>query len=103
MQPPNGTLTPSHELLNLLVVNQAITNLAAFPRNVRTHPKQQIRQIADSIKAFGFVSPILVNKQNTIIAGHRQAARCTAVGHVSRADDLPRISDRGSGQGLHPG
>jgi DNA modification methylase len=39
-------------------------------RNPRTHSKKQIRQIADSIKRFGFKNPVLVDADNRIIAGH---------------------------------
>jgi len=37
------------------------------PRNVRTHSKKQIHQIADSVLAFGFVVPIVVDENNTIL------------------------------------
>ena len=43
-------------------------------RNARTHSKKQIRQIADSITAFGFVVPILVDEAGAIIAGHGRHA-----------------------------
>ena len=69
LRPSKETITPPG-LLELLVVNQPTDNLSAFPRNARTHTKQQIRQIADSIQTFGFTNPILVDKQNIIIAGH---------------------------------
>jgi DNA modification methylase len=39
-------------------------------RNARTHSKKQIHQIADSIAAFGFVVPILIDEDGSIIAGH---------------------------------
>ena len=39
-------------------------------RNARTHDKRQIRQIADSIKTFGFTNPLLVDENNGVIAGH---------------------------------
>ena len=39
-------------------------------RNARTHSKKQTRQIADSIERFGFTSPVLVNADNVILAGH---------------------------------
>jgi DNA modification methylase len=39
-------------------------------RNARTHSKKQIGQIAASIKAFGFLVPILVDEPGNIIAGH---------------------------------
>jgi DNA modification methylase len=48
----------------------AIEKLTPSVRNARTHPRKQIRQIADSITAFGFVNPILVDEEGGIIAGH---------------------------------
>ena len=44
------------------------------PRNARTHSKKQIRQIADSILAFGFVVPLVVDENNTILLGHGRLA-----------------------------
>ena len=40
------------------------------PRNPRRHSKTQIRQIARSIQHFGFNVPILLDRNNTLIAGH---------------------------------
>ena len=40
------------------------------PRNARTHSKKQIRQIADSIGAFGFIVPVLIDETSTILGGH---------------------------------
>lgn len=39
------------------------------PRNSRTHSDHQILQIANSIREFGFVSPVLLDKNNNLIAG----------------------------------
>jgi DNA modification methylase len=44
------------------------------PRNARTHSKKQIRQIADSILAFGFVVPLVVDETNTTLLGHGRLA-----------------------------
>jgi ParB-like chromosome segregation protein Spo0J len=38
--------------------------------NPRLHSKKQIRQIADSIEAFGFNVPILIDRDDKVIAGH---------------------------------
>ena len=38
-------------------------------RNSRTHSAKQIRQIANSIVAFGFTNPLLVTEHGTLIAG----------------------------------
>ena len=58
----------------LKIVYQPIDRLADNPRNPRIHSPRQIRQIAASIKAFGFANPILVNASNMIVAGHGRAA-----------------------------
>ena len=39
-------------------------------RNARTHSKKQVRQIAESIRTFGFTNPILIDAQHCILAGH---------------------------------
>lgn len=40
------------------------------PRNARTHSKRQIRQIADSIVAYGFTVPVLIDENSVLLAGH---------------------------------
>ena len=54
----------------LAVDYQPLSSLIARKSNPRTHTKKQIRQIAESIKRFGFTNPVLVDSDNTIIAGH---------------------------------
>ncbi len=48
----------------------AITELKPYAKNARTHSAKQIRQIAKSIQQFGFVNPVLIDKENNILAGH---------------------------------
>ncbi len=59
-------------------------SLKPWARNARTHSKKQIRQIADSITEFGFTNPILIDKQNTVLAGHGriEAAKLLGVAQV---------------------
>jgi hypothetical protein len=47
-----------------------IANVRPNPKNVRTHSKKQIRQIAASIRKFGFLNPLIVDDENVILAGH---------------------------------
>lgn len=47
-----------------------IADLAANPRNARTHANKQIKQIAASIEKFGFNNPILIGEDHDVIAGH---------------------------------
>jgi len=48
--------------------------LIPYLNNARTHSEKQITQIAASIREFGFTNPILVDRLNTIIAGHGRLA-----------------------------
>jgi ParB-like chromosome segregation protein Spo0J len=49
---------------------RGINTLRPRQGNPRTHSKQQIRQIADSIRTFGFTNPVLLNDAGGVIAGH---------------------------------
>lgn len=48
----------------------SVETLIPYAKNARTHSDEQVAQIAGSIKEFGFNNPILVDKDNSIIAGH---------------------------------
>jgi DNA modification methylase len=47
-----------------------IDQLTPYKGNARTHSRKQVRQVAESIRRFGFTNPILVDSDNGIIAGH---------------------------------
>ncbi len=51
-------------------VNFPTDKLIPYARNSRTHSDEQVAQIVASIKEFGFTNPILIDKDNVIIAGH---------------------------------
>jgi DNA modification methylase len=44
--------------------------LIPYAQNARTHSENQVSQIATSIEKFGFVNPVLIRSDFTIIAGH---------------------------------
>ncbi|WFL77811.1 site-specific DNA-methyltransferase [Altererythrobacter arenosus] len=54
----------------LEVTYRDLESLVPDPRNARTHPRRQIEQIAQSIRAFGFTNPILADPDGLLIAGH---------------------------------
>jgi len=54
----------------LQVVYANVSSLRPCAHNARTHSKHQIRQIAESIKSFGFTNPVLTNNSMMIVAGH---------------------------------
>ena len=47
-----------------------VNELIPYKNNARTHSKEQITKIANSIAKFGFTNPILIHGDNNIIAGH---------------------------------
>ena len=52
------------------IVSRSISSILPADRNARTHSSKQILKISKSIDRFGFVTPILIDKQRKIIAGH---------------------------------
>lgn len=48
----------------------ATDDLIPYFNNSRTHSESQVKQIAASIREFGFTNPILIDEEQTIIAGH---------------------------------
>ena len=57
-----------------------VSELIPYVRNARTHSEAQVAQIAASIREFGFLSPILVAEDNTILAGHGRLAAAQKLG-----------------------
>jgi len=46
------------------------SELSPFANNARTHTPEQIEKIAASIREFGFINPIIIDKDNGLIAGY---------------------------------
>lgn len=47
-----------------------INKIKPYSLNAKKHDKKQIKQVADSIKRFGFVQPIVIDKNNEVVIGH---------------------------------
>ncbi|HAF2428650.1 TPA: nuclease, partial [Salmonella enterica] len=61
--------------------------LLRYAKNSRTHSDEQVDQIVNSIREFGFTNPVLIDEDNEIIAGH---GRLTAA-EVLEIEKLPVI------------
>jgi len=59
-----------------------IDKLVPYARNARTHSKEQILQLRSSLREFGFVNPVIVDKDLNIIAGHGRILAAKAEGLV---------------------
>ena len=65
------------------IVERRIESLKPYARNARTHSKKQLKQIAASIERFGFVNPVLIADDDSIIAGHGRIEAAKLLGHKS--------------------
>jgi len=75
------------EKATLKVTYKLVDSLQPYQRNARTHSYKQIIQIAESIKTFGFLNPILVDGSDNIVAGH---GRVIAAKHIGM-EKVPTI------------
>lgn len=47
-----------------------LARILPYAANARTHPPEQVVQLVESIRKFGFVAPCLVDAEGVLIAGH---------------------------------
>lgn len=62
-----------------------------YARNPMAHDEAQVKQIAASIREFGFVNPVLVDEQGTLIAGHGRTLAAEVLGMA----EIPAITLEG--------
>lgn len=60
-----------------------IEDLKAYERNARTHSDEQIEQLCDSIREFGFTNPVLIDELGELIAGHGRTEAAKRLGMKS--------------------
>ena len=62
------------------ITHERLDALIPWAGNAQTHSPKQVRQIAGSIKAFGFTNPVLIDEFGTILAGHGRVAAAKHLG-----------------------
>ena len=70
----------------------ATDDLIPYINNSRTHSESQVKQIAASIREFGFTNPILIDEEQTIIAGHGRvmAAEVLSMPSLPKEEEILR-------------
>ena len=48
----------------------AVSKLVPYVNNARTHNAQQITKLRSSLREFGFINPVIVDREFNVIAGH---------------------------------
>ena len=54
----------------LKIENVKISDITPYKHNAKTHPAEQVEQIAASIRQFGMNDPVAIDEENVIIEGH---------------------------------
>lgn len=62
------------------IKNVKIAEIKPYANNAKTHPEEQVEKIANSIKAFGFKQPLVLEDDGTIIIGHGRFAAAKKLG-----------------------
>lgn len=75
-----AALPPLQKTLGLKVEERPVEDLKPYAGNARTHSKKQITQIAASMRQFGFVNPVLIDRDDQIIAGHGRVEAAKTLG-----------------------
>ena len=47
-----------------------INKLVPYANNARTHNKEQILKLRSSLREFGFVNPVIIDREYNVLAGH---------------------------------
>lgn len=76
-----------HQIAKQIIL-QPVEALIPYARNSRTHSDEQVAQIAASIREFGFTSPVLVDDEGGIVAGHCRVMAARQIGMTA----LPTIN-----------
>ena len=66
------------------VERRSIAELKPYLNNARTHSKEQVAQLAASMKEWGFTNPILIDEDGMIIAGHGRVEAAKALSRDSQ-------------------
>jgi DNA modification methylase len=64
-----------------------LSDLKPHPKNPRVHPDKMLKKLCSSIQEFGFTSPVLVDADYRILAGH---ARCKAAEKLG-IEEVPAV------------
>ena len=62
------------------MIMEKVDNLIPYANNARTHSDEQVMKLRSSLREFGFVNPVLIDKENNIIAGHGRIMAAKAEG-----------------------
>jgi len=57
-----------------------IEQLIPYANNARTHSSEQINKLRSSLREFGFINPVIIDRDNSVLAGHGRILAAKAEG-----------------------
>ena len=73
------------------IIQKSVDDLIPYDRNPNIHPADQINQLVDSIREWGFTVPILIDENDTVLAGHGRLFAAKSLG----MDEVPCFTATG--------
>ena len=70
-----------------------LSEIKPYKKNAKKHDETQIKNVMQSIKEFGVVQPIVVDKTNTIIIGHCRYEAMKRLGYDELQEDWIKVVD----------
>lgn len=70
-----------------------LSEIKPYKKNAKKHDETQIKNVMQSIKEFGVVQPIVVDKTNTIIIGHCRYEAMKRLGYDELQEDWVKVVD----------
>jgi hypothetical protein len=111
---PSARLRPATNagLVEIQIEYRSVGDLLLDARNPRQHSQKQINQIADSVREFGFIMPVVVDHAQQVVIGHARVLAAKKLGmpripvveirHLSKAQlKALRIADNKLAQNAH--
>ena len=74
--------------MKLVIKYQPLSELIPYARNAKKHSNTQVTQLAGSIREFGFVNPVIVDADGSIVAGHGRVLAAAKLGMT----EVPTLS-----------
>ena len=65
------------------VKNYDLDSIIPYEKNAKKHDEQQINNVAESIRQYGFVQPIVIDRDGVIVIGHCRALAAKKLGMQS--------------------
>lgn len=62
------------------IIQKKLSEIVPYAKNAKKHDKKQIANVAESIKQYGFVQPVVVDRDGVIVIGHCRAEAAKKLG-----------------------